>query len=74
MRTTITFEPDVAALVEAVRRQDGVGVSEAVNRLVRAGARQDANGTAVYQHRSADVGVTVDVTNVAEVLDLLDDI
>lgn len=72
MRTTITFEDDVAALVERLRREEGLGVSEAVNRLIRVGAA-DRTPRRAYQHRSADLGITVDVANVGEVLDLLDD-
>lgn len=72
MRTTITLEDDVAALVERLRREEGLGVSEAVNRLIRVGASERAPRRA-YRHRSADLGITVDVTNVAEVLEMLDD-
>ncbi len=72
MRTTITFEPDVEALVDELRRREGIGVSEAVNRLVRSGAASRP-GRTPYVHRSADVGVTIDVSNIAEVLDMLDD-
>jgi len=72
MRTTVTFDDDTAALVEQQRRSEGIGVSEAVNRLIRRGAAR-STGRTPYVHRSADVGVTVDVTNIAEVLDMLDD-
>lgn len=40
MRTTITLDEDVARAVEAARRERGVGVSEAVNVLVRRGLAQ----------------------------------
>ena len=36
-RTTITLDDDVARAVEEARRTQGVGVSEAVNALVRRG-------------------------------------
>lgn len=71
MRTTFTLDDDVAAEVERIRREEGIGISEAVNRLIRSGlARKKPRST--YQHKTADVGLRVDVTNVAEVLDLLD--
>jgi len=73
MRTTITFEPDAAAVVESLRTREGIGVSEAVNRLVRAGASASRERRTPYVHRTADVGISVDVTNIAEVLDMLDD-
>ena len=71
MRTTITLEPDVAAAVERMRRTEGVAVSEAVNRLIRAGTTAPTARTP-YQHTSADLGLRVDVTNIGDVLDLLD--
>lgn len=37
MRTTVTFADDVAAAIEAHRRESGAGLSDAVNDLVRAG-------------------------------------
>jgi Arc/MetJ family transcription regulator len=72
MRTTITLDDDVSAEVERLRRETGVGASEAVNQLIRAGM-SNAQPRFSYEHRSADVGLKVDVTNVAAVLDLLDD-
>ena len=40
MRTTITLAEDVAKAVEQVRRQQGAGISEVVNDLVRRGLRE----------------------------------
>ena len=37
MRTTVTLDKDVAAAIERVRRERGLGFSEAVNELVRKG-------------------------------------
>jgi hypothetical protein len=37
MRTTLTLADDVAAAVEALRRERSSGISEAVNELCRAG-------------------------------------
>lgn len=72
MRTTFTLEPDVAAEVEAVRRRDGLGISEAVNRLIRAGMIGE-KPTYRYVDRSRPMGAKVDITNIGDVLDLLDD-
>ncbi|SNS80235.1 Ribbon-helix-helix protein, copG family [Geodermatophilus saharensis] len=68
----MTLDEDVAAAVERLRRAEGLGLSEAVNRLVRAGLvpRRDARP---FRQRTADLDVLIDVTNVGEVLDLLDD-
>jgi len=72
MRTTFTLDDDVAAEVERLRRDEGLGISEAVNRLIRAGlaAPRPRRG---YRHRSADLGLRVDVTDIAAVLELLDE-
>jgi Arc/MetJ family transcription regulator len=72
MRTTVLLDDDVAAAIEALRRREGLGLSEAVNRLIRAALARPPAATS-YVHRSHDLGITVDVTNVAEVLDLLDE-
>jgi metal-responsive CopG/Arc/MetJ family transcriptional regulator len=72
MRTTFTLDDDVAAAVDAVRRSEGVGPSEAVNRLIRRGlaARPDP---APYRHRSVSMQARVDVADIGAILDLLDD-
>lgn len=72
MRTTFTLDDDVAAEVERIRREDGVGISEAVNRLIRSGlTRRDARTR--YRHRSTKLGIKVDVTDIGAVLDLIDE-
>jgi hypothetical protein len=72
VRTTVSLDDDVAAEVARLRRELGVGLSEAVNRLARAGL-STTQPSVVYEHRSVDLGAKVDVTNVGEVLDLLDE-
>jgi len=72
MRTTVTLDEDVAAVVQAKRRQEGLGVSEAVNRLIRAGLAKPDKPTA-YVHRTFNVGLKVDVSNIGSVLEVLDD-
>ena len=71
VRTTVTLEPDVAAEVEAVRRREGLGISEVVNRLIRAGMVREKPAYR-YVDRSTALGLKVDITNIGEVLDLLD--
>lgn len=75
MRTTISLDPDVAAAIDEVRRTEGVGLSAAVNDLIRRGlAKPDrATGTPPYQPRSAPLGIKVDITHIGDVLDVLDD-
>jgi Ribbon-helix-helix protein, copG family len=71
MRTTLTLDPDVAAEVERIRRVEGVGMSEALNRLARrALAIRPQRGA--YVPLPAELGLMIDVSNIGEVLDLLD--
>lgn len=72
MRTTFTLDDDVAAEVDRLRRVEGIGISEAVNRLIRAGLVRPRRRQP-YEHRSIDVGLRVDVTDVGAVLDALDE-
>ncbi|WP_125078953.1 CopG family transcriptional regulator [Mycobacterium sp. P7213] len=73
VRTTVVIDSDVAAEIERLRRQ-GLGISEALNLLARRGIAASASAPGSrYRHRSAPIGLKVDVTNVAQVLDLLDD-
>ncbi len=72
MRTTVDLDDDVMAAVDRLRRTEGMGLSEAVNRLARAGLapRREARR---FRQRTTDLEFTVDVRNTGEVLDLLDD-
>lgn len=74
MRTTVMIDSDVAAEIERLRRA-GMGLSEALNLLARRGMAKDSTvaKTVKYQHRTSKIGLKVDVTNVADVLDLIDD-
>ena len=71
MRTTVTLAADVAAAVERVRRERGVGVSEAVNELVRAGLAAKPPRKR-YRHKTYPMGALIDYTNVAEAIELLE--
>lgn len=73
MRTTVTLHSDVAPAVERLRRERGVGVSEAVNHLVRRGlAVQGQRPREPFRQRTSPMRARMDVTNVAEVLDTVD--
>jgi Arc/MetJ family transcription regulator len=72
MRTTITLDDDVVAAVEQLRARRAIGLSEAVNELARAGLRAKPTKTK-FRQRSAPLGIRIDVSNVAEALELLDD-
>jgi len=72
MRTTLTLDDDVVAEVDRLRRENSIGVSEAVNRLIRAGLARPPRRQG-YQHRVTSLGLKVDVTDVADVLEILDE-
>lgn len=67
----MSLDDDVAAAVEEIRRTKQVGLSEAVNELARAGMAAPSERRA-FRQRSADLGIRIDVSNVAEALDTLD--
>ncbi|MFT4225709.1 CopG family transcriptional regulator [Micropruina sp.] len=73
MRTTVNLDDDVAAAVTRLQRERGLGFSAAVNELARGGIathRVDFR----YIHPSYDLGLQVDLTSVADTLELLDDL
>ena len=72
MRTTVSLDDDVVAEVTRLRRERGVGLSEALNELARAGVAA-SRVDFVYRHPVHDMGALVDLSNVADVLDLLDE-
>lgn len=72
MRTTITLADDVAAAVERLRRDRAIGVSEAVNHLIRAGLASQTKARAPFRQKSYDVGVHINVDDVVEALETLD--
>jgi hypothetical protein len=72
MRTTVDLADDVATEVARLRREKGLGLSEAVNELARAGLSA-RRAPYVYRQKTYDMGARVDLTNVADVLELLDE-
>jgi len=72
MRTTVTLADDVAAAVAKVQRERSVGMSEAINELIRAGLTQQRSAREPFRQISHDLGPGVDVTNIGEVIETLD--
>jgi Arc/MetJ family transcription regulator len=71
MRTTITLDDDVAAEVGRVRRESGVGLSEAVNRLIRVGMARPSERV-VFRQPPRDMRQRLDVRSIDGVFELLD--
>jgi hypothetical protein len=71
MRTTITLADDVAAGVAKLRQERDLGLSEAVNDLVRAGltAGQPASP---FRQKAHDLGTGIDFSNIGEAIETLD--
>lgn len=72
MRTTVTFADDVAAAVEKLRRERSIGLSQAVNELVRAGLIEQEAVHTPFQQKAHDLGRGIDYANVAEALETLE--
>ncbi|HPE13706.1 MAG: CopG family transcriptional regulator [Actinobacteria bacterium] len=71
MRTTVEFDADTAKAVERLRTEDGKGVSQAVNELIRRGMRAEPSRPA-FVPESFKLGLKIDVSNVADALDILE--
>jgi len=71
MRTTITLADDVAAAVEKLRRERGVGISEAVNDLVRSGLTASQSKRR-FRQKAHNLGSGIDITNIGEAIETLD--
>lgn len=71
MRTTVELDPDTAKAVEALRREQGKGVSEAVNELMRRGLLAESQRPPFVQ-RTRSLGISIDVSNVSDALDYLE--
>ena len=71
MRTTVEFDEDTTAEIERLRRDKDLGVSEAVNELIRRGLLPRAERPP-FQQETRSLGLKIDVSNVADALDLLE--
>lgn len=71
VRTTVELDADVAKAVEGLRRARGIGVSEAINELIRLGLLRRERVPAFRQQTHA-MGIKVDVANVADALETLE--
>lgn len=72
MRTTIRLDDDIAAAAKRLSREERIGLGEAINRLARAGLRPAHAKRRSFRQRTADLGLRIDVSNVADALELLD--
>jgi metal-responsive CopG/Arc/MetJ family transcriptional regulator len=69
MRTTVTFDDDVAAAIDRLRHERKLGVSQAVNELVRRGLRTHDERRPV-RLETTRLELRFDISNVAEALEI----
>jgi hypothetical protein len=72
MRTTLTLADDVVVAVERLRRERSIGMSEAVNELVRAGLAKQGKPQAPFRQVAHDLGRGTDFDNIADTIETLD--
>lgn len=72
MRTTVNLDDDVAAAVERLRKERGIGLSSALNELARRGLAQGEIPRSRFSQQTSSGGARIDLTDVAAALDLLD--
>ena len=73
MRTTIRLDPDIERAVERLRREAGMGVSQAVNTLARRGlAARDAEPRAFEQSTSAMGPPRIPLDDIGAALEILE--
>jgi hypothetical protein len=72
MRTTVTLDDDVAAIIESERRRTGESFRTTLNRLVRRGAADVQSGPAPRLPQLPG-RPTLDISDVSAVLAALDD-
>lgn len=72
MRTTVTLADDVAAEVLRLRRERGIGVSEAINELAHRAMATPAGQHAQFRQETFAMQARIDVGNIGDVLELLD--
>jgi hypothetical protein len=71
MRTTVDLDDDAAKAIEQLRAEQGMGLSDAVNELIRRGLVQRAPARP-FRQRTAALGLRIDVSNTADALESLD--
>ncbi len=72
MRTTYTPTPDVEAEIRRLRKELGIGVSEAINLLARRGIAAADQPRQRFQQRCTSMGAKIPVENIGAVLEQLD--
>lgn len=72
VRTTVSLDREVIEAARKIQAEEGISLSEAVNQLAGAGLRRSAERKPFKLRTFTGRGPKVDVTNVAEVLDIIE--
>jgi hypothetical protein len=74
MRTTVTLDPDTEALVRRRMQERGASFKQALNDMIRAGARVGSGSPASFATATAALGVpTVNLDHALLLADEIDD-
>lgn len=71
MRTTVLLDDDTAAAIQKLRKEQGKGVSEAINELIRRGLRP-APASERFVQQTYRLGAMIDVSNIADAIETLE--
>jgi hypothetical protein len=72
MRTTVTLEKDVAAAIASLRRERGLGLSEAVNDLIRKGLMYRPSRKPFVQRSQSMGPPLIDLTDIGWALEQIE--
>ncbi|CAN5172536.1 hypothetical protein BH20ACT3_BH20ACT3_08500 [soil metagenome] len=73
MRTTVTLADDVAVAVDSLRREEGLGTSEAVNALARRGLAHHDGGANRFTQRASSLGTSrIPLDDIGATLEVLE--
>ena len=72
MRTTVNLDDDIAAAVRQARERRHIGLSQAVNELIRAGLLSRTSARQPFRQQTAPMGRRIDITSVADALEELE--
>ena len=73
MRTTVNLDADIEAEVARLQREQGLGLSEAINTLARRGTARP-HIDVVYAPVTFEMGLMIHVADTQRALELLDDL
>jgi ribbon-helix-helix CopG family protein len=71
VRTTVNLDPDVVAAIQVLRDERKIGLSEAVNELIRQGLQVPQQRKEI-EWETYPMGLKIDVTSISAALEELD--